>query len=109
MAKVVCKECSSDRIVVVNEMIERGEKEGTLFFSLIFTLAIVAVIVGFALMLTPPVSKGIIGLTIAGYALGVIILTWFFRLLQPFRYKNKTKCICLECGHTWYLGEENQQ
>ena len=25
------------------------------------------------------------------------------------RYKNKTKCICLECGHTWYLGEDDNK
>ena len=109
MAKVVCEACSSEKIVVVNEMIERPGKEGTVFFSVIFALAIVCALVGFYFIATPPVSRGIIGATIIGYSILAMIMIWLFRLLQPFRYKNKTKCICLECGHTWYLGKEDKE
>lgn len=109
MAKVVCKKCSNEKIVVVNEMIEQPKKEGYWFFALITTIAIIAIIIGFSFLTQPPVSRGVIGLTIMGYSLLIIVVTWFFRLLQPFRYKNKTKCICLECGHTWYLGEDDNK
>lgn len=107
MAKVVCKRCESDKIVVVNEMIEQPDKEGSTFFGFLYLLGIIGIIIG--LYVACIYSPIIIGLSVFGYSLLFLICIGLFRLLQPFRYKNKTKCICLDCGHTWYLGEDKPQ
>ncbi len=108
MAKVVCKRCESEKIVVVNEMIEQPNKEGNGFFFFLYLIGCLAMFLGIFLAFRNDYPKTV-GLSIAGYALLFLIFTGLFRFLQPFRYKNKTKCICLDCGHTWYLGEDKPQ
>ena len=108
MAKVVCKRCESEKIVVVNEMVEQPNKEGNGFFDFLYTISIISAIIGLIMIVAPNIVKGFIGAYILAGSILFIILIYIFRLLQPFRYTNKTKCICLNCGHTWYLGEENE-
>ena len=46
MAKVVCKSCESEKIVVVNEMIEQPNKEGTVFFGFLYVIGCIGALLG---------------------------------------------------------------
>ena len=109
MAKVVCKKCSNEKIVVVNEMIEQPKKEGEWFFVILYTLCLIAFSISLLMFSGEVEYRNPLRHILLGYSLLSLVLIFIFRLLQPFRYKNKTKCICLECGHTWYLGEDNNK
>lgn len=108
MSKIVCSNCNSNNIVVVNEMIEKPEKEGAIFFSILHALSFIAIIVSFIFLVRGNVYEGTIALYVFIGSILFLILTYIFRLLQPFRYENKTKCICLDCGDTWYLDDKKQ-
>ena len=110
MAKVVCKRCESEKIVVVNEMIEQPQKEGTVFFGFLYAIGYIGALLGLMGLSGGEVDSPsrLIGLYVLLGSISFLILVYIFRLLQPFRYKNKTKCICLDCGRTWYLDEENK-
>lgn len=108
MAKVVCKQCESDKIVVVNEMIEQPNKEGAVFFYILYTLGFIVFLVSLLMFSGEVEYRNPLRHILLGCSLFFLLMIYVFRLLQPFRYKNKTKCICLDCGKTWYLEEEKE-
>lgn len=108
MSKIVCSNCNSNNIVVVNEMIEKPEKEGQGFFTFLYIIFSLAIVVGFFFIVSEDAIISAVGVYVFIGSILFLILTYIFRLLQPFRYENKTKCICLDCGDTWYLDDKKQ-
>ncbi|MBQ7340364.1 MAG: hypothetical protein IJW43_05890 [Clostridia bacterium] len=108
MSKIVCPNCNNDKIVFVNELIEKPEKEGAVFFSLLRAVCFLVILISFIFFVRGEELEKIPALYVLIGSCLFLILTYIFRLLQPFRYENKTKCICLDCGDTWYLDDKKQ-
>lgn len=107
MSKVSCFNCDSDNIVIVNELIEKKEKEGAVFFAFLYAILYLVIFICFFILLKGNFVEGARALYVLIGSLSFLILVYIFRLLQPFRYENKIKCICLDCGSTWYLEDNN--
>ena len=109
MAKILCEKCSSEKISVVNELIEQKNNDNKSFFLVAYLASFVGLIVGVITLYNPYIFTQISPLTLLIGSFFLLLLTGFFQLMQPIKYINKTKCICMDCGHTWHLDDSAEQ
>lgn len=108
MAKVTCEKCGSEKIAVVNQIVEKKQKENTSFFLVVYLASLVGIIVGVITSMNPSIYTQIPPISLIIGSFFLLIITCFVQMLIPVKYENKVKCVCLDCGKTWFLEEEKE-
>ncbi len=113
-----CNKCNSEKIQVVSEMIQTDEKDGQGLYAFLYFISITALIVSFLFFIAGvdktnentfwQISEIITASKIFAFAFPTLVFTMLFKRLVPFKFQTKTKVVCLDCGHTWYLQEEQK-
>ena len=109
MAKILCEKCGSEKITIISQLIEQKNNDNKSLFLVSYLACLVGIIVGVVTMFNTTIYIQISPITLLIGSFVLLLLTGFFQAIQPIKYLSKTKCICLECGNTWYLDDGEKQ